>query len=52
MSGLAAAYALAAPVAAPAWRETARAAFARGDVGVLEYFAEPAAALSFAERAP
>lgn len=52
VSGLAAAYAFAGAGGRTCLAETARAAFARGDVGVLDYFAELAAAPSFAERAP
>jgi hypothetical protein len=52
VSGLAAAYAFAGAGGRTCLAETARAAFARGELGVLDYFAELAAAPSFAERAP
>jgi hypothetical protein len=52
VSGLAAAYAFAGAGGRTCLAETARAAFANGDVGVMDYFAELAAAPSFAERAP
>jgi hypothetical protein len=52
VSGLAAAYAFAGAGGRACLAEDARAAFARGDVGVLDYFAQLAASPSFAERAP
>jgi hypothetical protein len=52
VSGLAAAYAFAGAGGRTCLAEDARAAFARGDVGVLDYFAQLAASPSFAERAP
>ncbi len=52
VSGLAAAYAFAGAGGRTCLAEEARAAFARGEVGVVDYFAELAAAPSFAERAP
>jgi len=52
VSGLAAAYAFAGAGGRTCLAEDARAAFARGDLGVLDYFAQLAAAPSFAERAP
>ncbi len=52
VSGLAAAYAFAGAGGRTCLAETARAAFARGELGVLDYFAELAASPSFAERAP
>jgi hypothetical protein len=52
VSGLAAAYAFAGAGGCTCLAEEARAAFARGEVGILDYFAELAAAPSFAERAP
>jgi Protein of unknown function (DUF1588)/Protein of unknown function (DUF1592)/Protein of unknown function (DUF1595)/Protein of unknown function (DUF1587) len=52
VSGLAAAYAFAGAGGRTCLAEDARAAFGRGDVGVLDYFAELAGSPSFAERAP
>lgn len=52
VSGLAAAYAFAGGGGRTCLAEDARSAFARGELGVLDYFAELAAAPSFAERAP
>ena len=52
VSGLAAAYAFAGAGGRTCLAETARAAFARGELGGHDYFAERAAAPSFAERAP
>jgi len=51
VSGLAAAYAFAGAGGRTCLAEEARAAFARGELGVLDYFAELAAAPSFAQRA-
>ena len=52
VSGLAAAYAFAGAGGRTCLAEEARAAFARGELGVMDYFAELAASPSFAERAP
>lgn len=52
VSGLAAAYAFAGAGGRACLAEDARAAFARGEVGVLDYFAALAVSPSFAERAP
>jgi hypothetical protein len=52
VSGLAAVYAFAGAGGRTCLAEDARAAFARGDVGVLDYFAQLAGSPSFAERAP
>jgi hypothetical protein len=52
LSGLAAAYAFAGAGGRTCLAEDARAAFARGEVGVLDYFARLAASPSFAERTP
>jgi hypothetical protein len=52
VSGLAAAYAFAGAGGRTCLAEDSRAAFARGDVGVMDYFAQLAGAPSFAERAP
>ena len=52
MSGLAAAYAFAGAGGRTCLAEDARAAFTRGDVGVMDYFAELAASPSFSARAP
>lgn len=52
VSGLAAAYAFAGAGGRACLAEEARAAFGRGEVGVLEYFAQLAASPSFASRAP
>jgi hypothetical protein len=52
VSGLAAAYAFAGAGGRTCLAEDARAAFARGELGVLDYFAQLAAAPSFSERAP
>ena len=52
VSGLAAAYAFAGAGGRTCLAEEARSAFARGELGVLDYFAELAAAPSFTERAP
>src|SRR5262249_53013075 len=51
VSGLTAAYAFAGAGGRTCLAEDARAAFARGDVGVLDYFAQLAGAPGFAERA-
>jgi hypothetical protein len=52
VSGLAAAYAFAGGGGRTCLAEEARSAFARGELGVLDYFAQLAAAPSFTERAP
>jgi hypothetical protein len=52
VSGLAAAYAFAGAGGRACLAEDARAAFGRGEVGVLDYFAQLAAAPSFVQRAP
>jgi len=52
VSGLAAAYAFAGAGGRTCLAEDARAAFARGDLGVLDYFAELSGSPSFVERAP
>lgn len=52
VSGLAAAYAFAGAGGRTCLAEDARTAFAGGELGVLDYFAQLAAAPSFAERAP
>ena len=52
VSGLAAAYAFAGAGGRTCLAEEARAAFASGTLGVLDYFAELAATPGFAERAP
>lgn len=52
VSGLAAAYAFAGAGGRTCLAEEARAAFARGELGVMDYFAQLAAAPSFTERAP
>lgn len=52
VSGLAAAYAFAGAGGRTCLAEDARAAFAQGSVGVLDYFAQLAGSPSFAERAP
>ncbi|HVY27936.1 MAG TPA: DUF1592 domain-containing protein [Polyangiaceae bacterium] len=52
VSGLAAAYAFAGAGGRTCLAEDARSAFAEGDMGVLDYFAQLAASPSFAERAP
>ncbi|HXK16679.1 MAG TPA: DUF1588 domain-containing protein [Polyangiaceae bacterium] len=52
VSGLAAAYAFAGAGGRTCLAEEARAAFARGDVGLLDYLAELAGSPSFVERAP
>lgn len=51
VSGLAAAYAFAGAGGRTCLAEDARAAFARGDVGLLDYLAELAGSPSFVERA-
>jgi hypothetical protein len=52
VSGLAAAYAFAGAGGRACLAEDARAAFARGEVGVLDYLASLAASPSFTERSP
>lgn len=52
VSGLAAAYAFAGAGGRTCLAETARAAFARGELGVVDYFAQLAASPSFVERSP
>lgn len=52
VSGLAAAYAFAGGGDRTCLAEEARTAFASGELGVLDYFAQLAAAPSFTERAP
>lgn len=52
VSGLAAAYAFAGAGGRACLAEDARAAFARGEVGVLDFFAQLAASPSFVQRAP
>jgi hypothetical protein len=52
VSGLGAAYAFAGAGGRTCLAEEARTAFARGDVGLLDYFAQLAGSPSFVERAP
>ncbi len=52
VSGLAAAYAFAGAGGRTCLAEDARAAFGRGDVGVLDYFAQLAGSPGFTQRAP
>jgi len=52
VSGLAAAYAFAGAGGRACLAEDARAAFARGEIGVVDYFAALAGSPSFAERVP
>jgi hypothetical protein len=52
VSGLAAAYAFAGAGGRTCLAEAQRTAFAKGELGVLDYFAELAAAPSFTDRAP